>query len=191
MNRRKLFWALMAACTVLLTGCGETEHVIQNEQPASGEESLGQAESPAEGNEQTTMSAKTGYVFVSGNVTVSVDADAAPVTEALGEPNSYYEAASCAFEGMDKFYTYNGFELETYPMNGKDFISVIVLKDDSVTTLEGAAIGNSRENVQEIYGTEFQENGNLLTYEKDDMKLCFILNNNEVLSIEYRSNVLE
>ena len=111
--------------------------------------------------------------------------------EALGEPASYYEAASCAFEGLDKIYTYSGFELQTYPTDGKDFVSLVVLKDDSVATPEGVALGNTKAKVEERYGTDYQEDGALLTYQKGGMKLCFILDGDQVVSIEYRSDVLE
>ena len=42
---------------------------------------------------------------------------------------SYFEAPSCAFDGIDKTYTYAGFELLTYPKDDKDYVSSVVLKD--------------------------------------------------------------
>ena len=113
----------------------------------------------------------------------------APVLQALGEPASYFEAASCAFEGLDTIYTYNGFEIDTYPAQDKDLVSAVILKDDSVTTAEGICIGDSLEKLLEAYGEAAQENG-MLVYTKDGMKLCFILQDDSIISIEYRSMAL-
>lgn len=184
--------ALTAVCGLLLAGCGGSEHVIQGDNTGAvseeGKDVPGSAV-PEAGRKDDGGNA--GYVFVNGGVAVAMDADAAPLTEALGEPLSYYEAASCAFEGLDKIYTYSGFEIETYPLDGKDYVSVVVLKDDSVATQEGVAIGDSREKVEEKYGTEYQENGSQITYGKDGMRLNFILDGGQVVSIQYQSGVLD
>lgn len=124
---------------------------------------------------------------------MEIDADAAPILDQLGEPVSYFEAASCAFDGLDKMYTYHGFELDTYPDGDKDYVSGVILKDDSVLTAEGIGIGDTREELEQAYpgeGAGREENG-MLVYEKDGMKLCFILQEDEIISIEYRSTVLE
>ena len=135
--------------------------------------------------------ASDGYLFTADGVSIAMDADAAPILERLGEPVSYFEAASCAFEGLDKMYTYQGFEVDTYPTGEKDYISTVILKDDSVATGEGIAIGDSLEKLQQAYPEgKLQENG-MIVCEKGGMKLCFILENDEVKSIEYRSMALE
>ncbi len=121
---------------------------------------------------------------------MEMDADAAPVIEQLGEANSYFEAPSCAFEGIDKMYTYGSFELDTYPTEDKDYISAVIFKDDSITTKEGVGIGDAREKMTEAYGEGTEELG-MTVYRKDDMKLCFILQEDSIVSIEYRSTVLD
>ena len=77
------------------------------------------------------------YAFRSGNTEIAIDADAAPILASLGEWRDYAESASCAFEGLDKVYTYAGFEVQTYPMNGKDYVYMVMLYDDTVATPEG------------------------------------------------------
>lgn len=192
----KKLMAVMITAALLLAGCGDSEKVIdgnvensvtggtQTESPEETKDS-GQAQEPQAEEEHK------GYVFVVRDVIVEVDGDAAPVVDALGEPASYFEAASCAFEGLDKIYTYNGFEIDTYPMQDKDLISSIILKDDSVMTAEGIGIGDSLEKLQQVYGSEGTEEGGMLVYGKDGMKLCFILQGENIISIEYRSTVLD
>ncbi len=192
----KKIMAMMITAALLLAGCGDSEKVIDGnvENAVTGGSQTG---SPAEtgengqAQEPQTETEHKGYVFVVRDVTLEVDGDAAPVVEALGEPASYFEAASCAFEGLDKIYTYNGFEIDTYPMQDKDLISSIVLKDDSVMTAEGICIGDSLEKLQQAYGSEAAEEGGMLVYGRDGMKLCFILQGENIISIEYRSTVLD
>ena len=192
--RKKLLAMFMALGLLALAGCGDSEKVIDGNvvnvtTGSRAEESTGQQESAQAPEQQTQTTAAKGYVFVAGGVTVEMDADIAPILQALGEPMSYFEAASCAFEGLDKIYTYNSFEIDTYPAQDKDLVSAVILKDDSVTTAEGICIGDSLEKLQETYGDGIQESG-MLVYEKDDMKLCFILQDDSIISIEYRSTAL-
>ncbi len=124
------------------------------------------------------------YVFLSGDFAVSIDQDMSEVLSALGEPQSYFEAASCAFEGLDKTYTYSGFQVLTRPDGEKDYVNSILLTDDSVTTPEGLYIGASAADVTATYG-EGESLGSSLRYTKENVVLSFILENDAVVSIEY------
>lgn len=192
--RKKLLAVLITAGLLTLAGCGDSERVIDGDvvnatTGSRAEESTGEQGSSQAPEQQAETAVPKGYVFAAGGVTVEVDGDMAPILQALGEPASYFEAASCAFEGLDKIYTYNGFEIDTYPAQDKDLVSAVILKDDSVTTAEGICIGDSLEKLLEAYGEASQENG-MLVYIKDGMKLCFILQDDSIISIEYRSTAL-
>lgn len=192
---------LLALSTVLLlAACGNTASTGGQAANASKEnsaaaESNASAESKQESTEasgQTSQAApETGYVFAYKDVVMEVDADIAPVIEALGEPKGYFEAPSCAFDGLkDKVYTYNDFELDTYPTEeGLDRISAIVFRSDIVTTEEGIAVGAGAAEIQKAYGEKTEADG-MLTYEKGGMQLCFIMKDGKAASIEYRSTVL-
>lgn len=197
--------ALLAAMMLFATGCGKDEKTIdgsvQNIQPeeigdeggtgASGSSQNGQAQGSGTGTAAGgNASAGKGYTFSYNGTVIEIDADAAPILEKLGEPVSYFEAPSCAFEGMDKTYTYNSFIVDTYPIGDKDYISTVVLRDDSVTTPEGICVGDTREKLLQAYPDGGTEENGMIVYEKDGMRLCFILKGDEVASIEYRSTVL-
>lgn len=201
--------ALTAALAALAAGCGEDEKVmegsvqnldavkIESEGGADGAEGQeGQTDTQAQDGEgqegnASGAAAQKGYLFTASGVTIAMDVDAAPLLAQLGEPASYFEAASCAFEGLDKKYTYNGFELDTYPQGEKDCVSMVIIKDDSVTTKEGVTIGDSLEKLQQAYPEGGKEEDGMIVYEKDSMKLCFIMQGEEIAAIEYRSTVLE
>lgn len=131
-----------------------------------------------------------GYAFIYHDVVIEIDAEAAPVLEQLGEANSYFEAASCAFNGLDKMYTYSSFELDTYPMDDKDYVSMILFKDDTISTAEGISIGDTIERVTEVYGEDSTMESGMIVYQKDGMKIGFVVDNGKISSIEYQTTVL-
>lgn len=192
MKKRTIGIILTAA--LLLAGCGGGTKVIEGAVKTKGD---GEAKEAAQTQDKESAEAAKeessykGYVFRHGDVVVEIDAEAAPILEKLGEPNSYFEAPSCAFEGIDKMYTYGSFELDTYPTEDKDFVSAVIFKDDSITTPEGIGIGDSRAKLTEAYGGEGSAEMGMIVYRKDDMKLCFILKDDAVTSIEYKSTVLD
>lgn len=194
---------ILTASLLLLSGCGSNggekviEGNVQNIESGgatqSGETKEAASGAREDGQKEAAQAEDSikGYVFTYNDVSVGMDVDAAPIVEKLGEPVSYFEAASCAFEGLDKIYTYNGFVLDTYPVGDKDYVSSIILKDDSVSTAEGICIGDSLEKLQQAYDGEGEENSGMLVYTKDGMKLCFIMQGEFIISIEYRSTVLD
>ena len=183
--KQKLLCALLAlGMTVSLAACGGKE------QPGS---SGGQTSQPGEPGQsaQPNQSARPGgadvaeYVFRSGEAVVSIDQDMAEVLAALGEPKEYFEAESCAFEGMDKTYTYSGFVITTRPDGEKDFVNSIALTDDSAATPEGLYIGSAAADVTDAYGESAGATDTFLPYTKGNTSLNFVLSGGKVISIEY------
>lgn len=129
--------------------------------------------------------AEAGYAFKSSDVTIHMHAEVAPILEKLGEPKSYFEAASCAFPGLEKQYTYPSFILYTYEDGETDRVASVVLLDDSVGTAEGIYINDSLEDVLAVYGEGYSHTVHLYSYESGKMKLSFIIEDNLVTSIEY------
>lgn len=193
---KKMVLGLLMAGMVMMAGCGSSERVIERETAGSPAENSarenagGNSEALTENGSEKEAVHK-GFVFQYKDVTVSVDENMKPILEKLGDPDSYFEAASCAFEGLDKIYTYSDFEIDTYPQGEEDFVSAIILKNDVVTTAEGIYIGCSRDEVTAAYGTDYSEKGSMVVYEKDGMKLCFLFDNETVASIQYFSTVLD
>ena len=103
----------------------------------------------------------------------------------IGKENNYSETASCAFEGIDKTYTYDHFEVTTYPKDNKDIIGNIYFLDKDVKTKEGVGISDSIDKVIATYGSDYKQEGTLFKYQKGDMELKFIIEDDLVTSIEY------
>ncbi len=132
-----------------------------------------------------------GYTFTNSGVAMTPDMDFAPVLASLGEPQHYYEVKSCAFEGMDKIYTYGSFEITTYPDGSIDRISYINFKDDTVTTDEGVYLSMSKDKVIEIYGDNYVDDAGVIVYEKGGMELKFIFSGDSLKSVEYATEALK
>ncbi len=128
---------------------------------------------------------KEGFSFVYNQVVIPMNVDAAPIVKTLGEPIDYFEAASCAFQGLDKQYYYNGFELGTYPKGDQDFVSYVNLQDDTVSTDQGIALGSTLEELLAAYGKDYTQEGTSYVYKKGETKLTFIVEEDTVTQITY------
>lgn len=166
---------------ILFTGCSNKE---KDPEAAGKNDTISDNNEDTE-EETTAQAAELGYQFKYNEVIVDMNVDATPVVEALGEPQDYFEAESCAFKGLDKFYYYSGIELTTYPMNNKDYISSITFSDDSVSTIEGIYLGSSLDDVIKAYGDNYTEESGLYTFEKGQSKLTFLVENDAVAAITY------
>ena len=186
---KKIILLLTCCMIVALAGCGgEDEKVIDGSKNQNTE---AMQNNQTEDNKQPETTKSNGYVFTFDGVEVKIDADAAEYVAKLGEPASYYETPSCAFDNLDKFYTYHGFEIDTYYSNGKDLVLGVVLLDDTVSTMEGLSIGDAQDKVATVYGEPTEKTENSATYKKDNMKLVFIFKDGVVAAIEYKSLVLD
>lgn len=129
--------------------------------------------------------AEDGYVFEVDGITIALNAKASSILEKLGEPMDYFEAKSCAFQGLDKIYTYSGFEMHTYEIDGVDHVLAVMFLDDSVSTKEGIYLSSDFDHVLQAYGDEYTQEQNVYTYELGKSKLSFMIEDDEVVSIEY------
>lgn len=168
---------------LLLVGCSDAEPTSTDNQTVEVDNDKTQTK------DKTKQNDESGFEFESNGVTIAINQEAKTVVEKLGDSLDYFEAPSCAFDGMDKIYTYNGFELHTYEVDGVDYVLSVIFLDDSVTTKEGVYLFSSLDDVLEVYGENYTENQGLYTYEKGDTTLSFLIENDEVVSIEYMAVV--
>ena len=105
--------------------------------------------------------------------------------EKLGEEEAYSEIASCAFEGLDKTYTYTDYEITTFPDGKKDRIYSIYFLDTEVATKEGVKVSDSIDDMINAYGEDYEKQGNQYTYTKGKTNLEFIIENDVITSIQY------
>lgn len=178
---KKIFLFIVLA--MVLTGCGTKENANDNK------DNPVQEDKQKEDDKDNTKNEPSGYSFESNEVSIFMNTDVAPVIDKLGESLHYFEAESCAFKGLDKTYTYSGFEISTYPLDEKDYISAIDIMDDSVNTPEGIYLGSTVDDMVAAYGDDYKESSGAYTYSKDDSKIQFIVAEDEIVAITYLADV--
>lgn len=91
--------------------------------------------------------------------------DVTPILEKLGDDYEYSEAMSCAYDGMDKIFSYADYDIYTYPDGEIDRVSEISVYTDDAATPKGLRVGDTVERIEELYGTDYVERGITLVYE--------------------------
>lgn len=182
------------ACAVLLSavilaGCSANETDTTTKAASSGSAETTAAQSDngeAKAQDAASYTPGSTYIFEANGQKVSINMPAGDIEDKLGKAKSYFEAESCAFQGLDKTYTYNDFVVRTYPTDEKDYVASIELTDDIATTAEGAYIGMSADEVKDLYSeAPSSETDKALVYTNGDTKLSFILDGGNVSSITY------
>lgn len=127
----------------------------------------------------------SGFVFQTGDTVIGMNEDVSPILAELGKETAYSETTSCAFKGLDKIYSYPGFDLYTYPLDGKDNVNSVYFTDETAKTPEGIGIGSTEEEMLAAYGEDYTEEFGVYTYAKDRSTLSFIVTDGLVESVEY------
>ena len=177
--------AVLTAATLILTACGSSDN--------SGSTTANETTTAAQAAENTTAAAEAPaadttagkFTFTYKGTAMNVKDDAAPILEALGECKNYTEETSCAFDGLDKTYTYTSFILTTYPDGEMERVNSITLLDDTVNTADGICIGDSKDKVEEVYGAGAEKVVNAYVMTEGEAQLTVILDNDKVSSIQY------
>lgn len=125
------------------------------------------------------------FSFTYNGTKITLGAEAVPLLDALGEPRSYTEEPSCAFDGMDKTYYYGSFYLSTYPLDGTEYVYNLWFADDGVATDEGIRIGSSQSQVEDAYGKECFNGTNSFVRTKGQSRQVILLEEETVGSVRY------
>jgi len=112
------------------------------------------------------------------------------VIEKLGSDYAYAEGLSCAYDSVDKTFSYEFAEFYTNPLPEGDLVSEIYTENPAVSTSKGISVGAAKEDVLKAYGEDCEDTSNLLIYrvpgangEAGRGSLCFEMEGNEVIAI--------
>lgn len=117
--------------------------------------------------------------------TLHLNQDMEDVFVFLGEPLGMRQTPSCAFDGYDKIFGFGAINVHTYPQGDQDFVQVISIRDDSVTTVNGIRLGDSLDDVIAAYGNDFTQDFNMYIFTKNDTTLSFFIEGDMVVEITY------
>ena len=118
--------------------------------------------------------------------------EAEPVMETLGEADDLFVSASCAYQGDDYIYYYDGIELTVNEIDGVLRVTGIVLADDTIETPQGVTIGmdiaEALEKMDEIEDEELtvEENRGVYSFQHGPALLMIKANEDgEITAIQY------
>ena len=98
--------------------------------------------------------------YASGDAKFGIMDPADSVLSALGDPDSTFESNSCAYQGKDKFYYYDGFEILVNDVDGTERVTGITLADDTVSNPQGVKIGMKGDEALKLMdGLEYTQSG--------------------------------
>jgi hypothetical protein len=110
--------------------------------------------------------------FSAGDIALVIDGktyrcaeDVSSLLKDLGDQYTYSEAISCAYDGLDKTYSYENADVYTYPDGEIDRVSEITVYGGDVSTPKGLKIGDSVARLEELYGAGYEEAGITLVYQ--------------------------
>lgn len=190
---KKLIAIMLAAAMLLcLTACGAEEEPSEDlvitrapatEAPETEAPAVPETEAPAEETE-APVAAGGVFAFVAEGVEL-IPGEAFDPT-VLSEAVSMYEVPSCAIEGTDNVYNYETYEITAYDDGTGEVIYSIYFLDPNLTTPEGLALADGLDKVVELYGADYVDNAGELVYTRGNTTLRLIVQNDVVVSIEYR-----
>ena len=184
--------AVMLGAAVSLTGCGGAQSSAAQTEAATAAATQAQAEA-------TTAAAKAAssgsfaaedLIFSYNGATVELNRSMDEALNALGQATDVSSQLSYHGEGEDKTYTYDGFSVNTYPLEGADHVLEIVVSKEGIPTAKGVQVGDTADKVKETYGDNFKEVGIYYAYEGEGGKsLQFMIEDGKVKEIDYYYDV--
>lgn len=132
---------------------------------------------------QTAETTKDVYTFADGDKKAVLGEEFNK--DAFGKEENYSEIASCAFEGLDRTYTYTDYEITTFPDGDKERVFSVYFLNENIQTQEGVKITDSFDKMKEVYGEPTNQQGNQYVYTKGKTNMEFIVEEDVITSIQY------
>ena len=197
--KKKLTMCLIAgAVTLLLAACNtDNETINTNATTEPAEDNLQIEPSTATNNSTqetpptnepanpTSTPTEAEFTFPFNGTVINLNQNMAEILDTLGEPSGVRQTPSCAFDGYDRIFGFGAINIHTYPVGDEDFIQIISIRDDSVTTPGGIRLGNSWGAVLDAYGTDYVQDFSKHTFTQGDTTLSFFVEDGIVVEITY------
>ena len=184
----KKFFCIILCVALLLgfAGCGSLDDsAVVFDPNAPKSDTNNQTNDNNAANPVAADKPATSLYFEANGTKIYVYDLAEDVINRLGEPVSTFEAPSCAYQGMDVFYLYNGFQLTVNEIDEGDHVSVIMIVDDTVSIPQGLKIGNSKETMLELMGDDYHVSEGIYEYVSGYTTLQIQIKDDVVASILY------
>lgn len=181
--RKIWIWLMIALMAVGLWGCGNNSSADSEAVITRSTEAATEVTQPATEAAAALGAAEFAHFQVEGQALITGTQWDSSV---LPEANSVYQVPSCAIEGTDNVYSYDNFEITAYDDGICELIYSVYFLTPDITTPEGLALGDSLEEVLALYGENCERVGTACNYYCGETMLSIIVQNDIVISIEYR-----
>lgn len=133
------------------------------------------------------------FWFESNGRVIEMGMDAEDIFARLGRLGSedIFVSTSCAFVGEDKIFYYDGFIINTFPLDGRDYVLSITLEDEALKTPEGVGLGDTFDEMTAVYGTEYEEELIRYIYRKGGTRLEFLVEDGVIADVTYMNSHAE
>lgn len=183
---KRLIALLLAAMTLLCLAACNQEGSGDVPQITMGAQQPNTPDVKDDETQEATQAQEKGEAFAFTFNNVLLVPGAAFDASKLPEATSTYTVPSCALEGTDNVYNYEAFEVTAFDEGKGEFIYSIYLIDPNLTTPEGLALGDSLDKAVNLYGSAYTQEDSAYIYESAGTQLILILQDNSIISIEYR-----
>jgi hypothetical protein len=182
---KKIICILIGLILIIsFAGCGGSNGaMVVDPNAQGGSKTQGSQENPGE-----AAAAGQDLYFESGGVKIRPYDLIDDVVKSIGQPNDTFEAPSCAYQGMDVFYYYSGFQLTVNDLDGANHVTVVMMVDDTVSIPQGVKVGQTEEKMQELMGDSLKAEGTLYRMESGTTTLQIQIKEGSVASIMYIYN---
>ena len=189
---KKLITPILIIAVLAITACGGSDPILEVAAPAA--QPAQQAAAPAtpaapeqlpELPTEAQIPAATDFSLDVGNFTISMSQNIEDTISALGEPLGVFEQPSCAFDGIDRIFSFPGLQIHTYPVGDTDLIHTISVRDDSHVTDNGIYLGAGFDAMVAAYGSGYEQEGSMFTFTRGMTFLQFFVENDIITAITY------
>jgi len=188
---KKLITPILMIAALAITACGGREPLVEAVAPlpqqteAIEDTRTLEPELLPEPPTEAQVPAASDFSLDVGNFTIIMSQNIEDTISALGEPLGMFEQPSCAFDGIDRIFSFPGLQIHTYPVGDADFIHTISIRDDSHVTDSGIYLGASFDAVAAAYGSGYEQEGNMFTFTRGMTFLQFFVESDIVTAITY------
>lgn len=176
-------FAIALTSAFSLAGCGSSDDKKTTSATEAAETTKQES---TEAQQSAGVIPESDTVFKYNGYSIELNSSIEDMIANLGEANSVDSQLSCHGEGEDKTYTYDNFVVNSYPLDGKDYVMEVLITTAGVPTAKGIEVGSSADDVVAAYGSEYKEIGVYYAYDANEKKsLRFLMEDGTVKEIDY------
>lgn len=185
-TRRILALILFIGVLGALAACGTPQKLVPQTEAATTIEKTTANTTQATTIAATEAAVPEGYGLLIDGILLRPEGKASEASAVLDLANETGEAPSCVFEGLDKVYRFDGFDVQTALIDEEEIITGVIILDDRVATPEGLEVGMNLDDLESRYGTDYVEDFGQYIYEDEAARFIVILSfEDEIVSISY------